>query len=70
VWNGFDPELRRRFEYMREMVSLSQRTPTREWPLIFMESHNELLVIREWPNGSLTAYMMPAPVGNDSNSDG
>jgi hypothetical protein len=56
MWPGFDPDLRRQFETVREMVRLTHQTPTREWPLIFMDQEDELLVIREWPNGSLTAY--------------
>ncbi len=46
------------------MVTLQHQTPTREWPLIVEESPDELLVIREWPNGSLTAYTMPVPEGS------
>jgi hypothetical protein len=57
MWSGFDPELRRQFESIREMVALSRQTPTREWPLQFVEEHESLLVVREWPNGSITAYL-------------
>ena len=57
MWSGFDPELRQQWEVIREMVALQHRTPTREWPLIFVEEHNSLLVIREWPNGSMTSYV-------------
>jgi hypothetical protein len=57
MWSGFDPELRRQFESIREMVALSRQTPTREWPLLFVEEHESLLVVREWPNGSITAYL-------------
>jgi hypothetical protein len=56
MWSGFDPELRRQLEVTREMVALQHQMPTREWPLIFVDQHDELLVVREWPNGSLTAY--------------
>ncbi len=56
MWSGFDPELWRQFDSIREMVALKHQSPTKEWPLIFVEQHDELLVIREWPNGSLTAY--------------
>jgi hypothetical protein len=56
MWSGFDPELRQQWEFIREMVALQRQTPTREWPLIFVEEHNSLLVIREWPNGSMTSY--------------
>ena len=48
--------LLRDFARIRELAALTHETPSREWPLIFMEQHNELLVVREWPNGSITAY--------------
>jgi hypothetical protein len=57
MWSGFDPQLRRDLENVRQMVALTWQTPTCEWPLIFEKEHDELLVIREWPNGSLTAYL-------------
>ena len=57
MWPGFDPQLRRALENVREMVRLTSQTPTQEWPLIFERDLDELLVIREWPNGSLTAYL-------------
>jgi hypothetical protein len=60
MWS-FDPDLWQQLERVREMVSLQHQTPTREWPLIVEESRDELLVVREWPNGSITAYTMPLP---------
>ena len=60
MWPGFDPQLRRDLEHIRQMVRLSHQTPTREWPLLFEPAHDELLVVREWPDGSVTAYMMPS----------
>jgi len=54
-----DPEMQRTYETVRELVRLRQQTPTREWPLVVMESHDVLFVIREWPNGSITAYTIP-----------
>jgi hypothetical protein len=57
MWPGFDPEIRRELNYVRELVALRHSTPTREWPLIFLEDRGELLVVREWPNGSITAYV-------------
>lgn len=56
MWSGFDPEIWRQLERIREMVALRHQTPTREWPLSLAEHDDDLLVIREWPNGSLTAY--------------
>ena len=38
------------------MVRRSHQTPTREWPLIFLEDYDVLLVVREWPDGAITAY--------------
>jgi hypothetical protein len=57
MWSGFDPEIRRGLEHVRQMVALTHQTPRREWPLVFEDAHEELLVIREWPNGSITAYL-------------
>jgi hypothetical protein len=58
MWPGFDPELRRQLDHVRQMVARSRQAPTREWPLIFVDDHNALLVIREWPDGAITAYHM------------
>jgi hypothetical protein len=60
MWS-MDPEIWRQLERVKEMVVLQHQTPTREWPLIVEESRDELLVVREWPNGSITAYTMPIP---------
>jgi hypothetical protein len=61
MWYGFDPELSRQLAHIREMVSRQRQSPTREWPLIVEEARAELLVVREWPDGSLTAYTRPIP---------
>ena len=58
MWSGFDPEIRQQLNFIREMVALQRQTPTREWPLVYLEEHDALLVIRQWPNGSMTSYMM------------
>ena len=57
MWPGLDPELRRQLATIRQLVALSHRTPTREWPLMFVKQHDALLVVREWPDGTLTAYL-------------
>ena len=67
MWPGFDPELRRQLDHVRQMVARSHQTPTQEWPLIFVDDHNALLVIRQWPDGALTAYLMPGE--SDPNRD-
>ena len=56
MWSGFDPDLRRQWKFVREMVALQRQTPTHEWPLVFVKEHDALLVVREWPNGSITSY--------------
>ena len=56
MWFALDPELRRQLDNIRQMVGLQHQTPTREWPLIFIDQHDLLLVVREWPDGSITAY--------------
>src|SRR5262245_43999237 len=57
MWSGLDPELRRQLDTVRQMVALRYQTPTREWPLAFVERDAALLVVREWPDGSVTAYI-------------
>lgn len=56
MWHGFDPGIRRDLSTIRELVALRHQTPTREWPLIYVEEQDALLVVREWPDGSITAY--------------
>ncbi len=57
MWPGLDPEFVRQLHTIRQMVTLRYQSPTREWPLVFVEDRDELLVVREWPDGSVTAYM-------------
>ena len=57
MWFDLDPELRRQLEHVRRMVSLQHQTPVREWPLLSVDEHEALLVIREWPDGTITAYL-------------
>jgi hypothetical protein len=57
MWFDLDPELRRQLKNLRQMVARQQQTPTREWPMISIEDNHALLVVREWPDGSITAYL-------------
>jgi hypothetical protein len=56
MWYEFDPEMKRDLAAVKTLTSLSHQAPTNEWPVIFVEEHDALLVIREWPNGEMTAY--------------
>jgi hypothetical protein len=56
MWQGFDPEIKRQLTTIKELTALRYQTPSHEWPFVFVEEHDALLVIREWPNGELTAY--------------
>ena len=56
MWPGFDPQVVRALATMRQMVALQHQTPSKEWPLVHVEEHDALLVVREWPDGSITAY--------------
>lgn len=58
MWPAFDPEVRRQLALIREMVTRQHQTPTREWPLVFVDDEDAMLVVREWPGGGLTAYTM------------
>jgi len=60
MWSSLDPELRRQLANIRQMVALQRQTPTREWPMISVEEDRALLVVREWPDGSITAYITAA----------
>lgn len=57
MWPGFDPDIQRDLASLKQMVLRSRQMPSREWPLILSETQDELLVIREWPDGSVTAYL-------------
>jgi hypothetical protein len=56
MFPGFDPQLMRDLTTVKTLVNLSHQSPTREWPLVFVEDHDALLVVREWPSGEVTAY--------------
>ena len=56
MWFGFDPELQRYWQIVQGMVARQRQTPTREWPLVFDQESSLLLVVREWPDGSVTSY--------------
>jgi len=64
MWAGFDPELLRQLATIRQLVALRYSTPTREWPLAVdqdVDPDGALLVVREWPDGSITAYVTSRP---------
>jgi len=61
MWSGFDPELRRQLATIRQLVGLRHQTPTREWALVFIKQYKTRFVVREWPDGSLTAYTISEP---------
>ena len=65
MWEGLDPELRREYDSFRTMVRLSQQSPAREWPLVFVSEFDSLLVIREWPGGEVTAYTASSRPGSE-----
>jgi len=56
MWQGFDPEITRDLAAVKALVRLTHQTPTREWPLVFVHEYDALLVVREWPDGQITAY--------------
>lgn len=42
------------WQVVRGMAARQWQTPTREWPLVFDHETDLLLVVREWPDGSVT----------------
>ena len=58
MWPGLDPKLVRELQTIRQLVRLTHQAPVREWPLAVIPEHDVLFVIREWPDGSITAYTM------------
>lgn len=73
MWGGLDPDLRKQLEHIREMVKLSHQSPTKEWPLVFVEELDSLLVVREWAGGHITAYATSeysSRLRKDTGSDG
>ena len=63
MWPGFDPEIVRGLAAIRDMVSRQHQAPTKEWPLVSVRQYSALLVVREWPDGSVTAYLAEHPQG-------
>ena len=60
MWSGWDPQLLREFQTIRQLVQLTHQNPVREWPLAAIPEHDVLFVVREWPDGTITAYTMAA----------
>lgn len=56
MWSGFGPEIQREWRFVHGMVARQKQTPKREWPLVFDRETDLLLVVREWPDGSVTSY--------------
>ena len=57
MWPGFDARMLSDLATIREMVTRQHQTPTKEWPLVHIADHHAILVVREWPDGSVTAYV-------------
>ena len=65
MYFGWDPELQRQLAFLKQSVQRRHQTPTREWPLVHVAEHDSLLVVREWPDGALTAYtVVTGPPGS------
>ena len=61
MWPGFDPTIQRQLAALKELTARRYRVPANEWPVVYVEELNALLVVREWPNGELTAYTCDVP---------
>lgn len=56
MWEFFDPEVRQKLSLLKHLTVLRRQTPLKEWPLL--ADGNTLFVVREWPNGDVTAYLV------------
>ncbi len=54
MWHGFDPAIVRGLQTIRDMVSRQRQVPTKEWPLVYVNEYDVLLVVRAWPDGSVS----------------
>jgi hypothetical protein len=59
MWYFFDADMQRQLAAIKELTTRRVTGPTREWPVVFIKEDNAFLVIREWANGELTAYLQP-----------
>ena len=41
-----------------QLVQLTHQSPVREWPLAVIPEHDVVFAVREWPDGTITAYTM------------
>jgi hypothetical protein len=57
MWYGFDPEILQQLAAIKGQTRRLHSAPVNEWPVHFKED-NVVLVVREWPNGELTAFVM------------
>ena len=58
MWHGLNPNSWPELVSLRARLALGSQTPTREWPLLYVEEDDTILVVREWPDGSITAYTL------------
>jgi hypothetical protein len=56
MWHGFGHDITQQLAIIKQLTALRHQTPTKEWPLVVIEESGELLVVREWPDGQVTAY--------------
>jgi hypothetical protein len=69
MWHGWNPNELPELVHLRAMIALQRQSPTREWPLHHEEEDDLLLVVREWPDGSITAYTMSTHDGTSVDRD-
>jgi hypothetical protein len=70
MWHGFDADAQQQLAMIKQATARRFQTPTHEWPVIFIDEHDALLVVREWPNGSLTAFTCSDIPGLSRGQDG
>jgi hypothetical protein len=48
MWQGFDPEIKRDLAAVKALVRLTHQTPTKEWPLVFVDDGRAR--VAGWPD--------------------
>lgn len=57
MWLNMNPNCWPEVSHVKEMLALTRLAPIREWAWM-IDDHEAALVLREWPNGAITSYVV------------